>query len=86
MNMTEMMSQMMGTWGMAMMVLNLLAGLVLLGLLIAGIVVGVQWLLSRGPRRPKGAEESAFEILKKRYARGELSKEEFEAMKRDVVA
>ncbi|MFQ5882996.1 MAG: SHOCT domain-containing protein [Candidatus Methylomirabilales bacterium] len=84
MNMPEMMGQMMGTWGMAMMVLNLLAGLLLLGLLIVGIVVGVQWLLGRGPHRAPEAE-TPLDILKRRYARGELSKEEFEAMKRDVA-
>ena len=29
--------------------------------------------------------ESALEILKKRYARGEINKEEFEERKKDVV-
>ena len=56
-------------------------------LLIAGVVLVVKWLVEQG--RPGGAPalgaESALEILKKRYARGEIDKEEFEAKKRDLV-
>jgi len=35
---------------------------------------------------PDGRDsESAMEILKKRYAKGELTKEEFERMKKDIL-
>ncbi|MCF8105842.1 MAG: SHOCT domain-containing protein [Desulfohalobiaceae bacterium] len=34
--------------------------------------------------RPAPNQESPLDILKKRYARGELTKEEFERMKREV--
>ncbi|MFQ5961192.1 MAG: SHOCT domain-containing protein [Candidatus Methylomirabilales bacterium] len=84
MDMMRMMSQV-GSWGIAMMLLNFLVGLLLLGLFILGIVAGAQWLLGRRTHGTQTPEESALDILKKRYARGELTKEEFEAKKRDIA-
>jgi len=37
------------------------------------------------PRGDFGRHESAEEMLKKRYARGEISKEEFDRMKKDIA-
>ncbi len=56
-------------------------------LLIVLIVLLIRWLLSAGHagnRDHHVAGESALEILKKRYARGEIDKEEFEAKKKDL--
>jgi putative membrane protein len=54
-------------------------------LVFIGIVLLVIWvvrMVGRGERRT--VEGSALESLKKRYARGEITKEEFEEIKRDI--
>lgn len=50
-------------------------------LVIVVIVILINW--SAG--QVKGTDESALEILKKRYAKGEIGKEEFEAKKKDLL-
>ena len=85
MDMWQMMAQMMGTWGTGMMLVNFLTGLLFLALLIVGIVAVVKWLTGQAQGQWKSTENSAIDILKKRYARGELTKEEFEAKKRDIA-
>ena len=67
-------------WG----VFSFLLGLVLIFLFIVAVVAAVKWVW--GQRTPfiPGSRESALDILKKRYARGEMSKEEFERIKRDI--
>jgi putative membrane protein len=50
---------------------------------ITGIVLGIRWLLGAG--RPV-AGDRAMAVLRERYARGEISKEEFEAKRRDLEA
>jgi putative membrane protein len=52
-----------------------------LGAVYRGLVVGVRWLLGKG-NEPK--QDSAIEILRQRYARGEINKEEFEVKKKDL--
>jgi len=44
------------------------------------------WWGPGGHNRQGGETESALEILKKRYAKGEITKEEFEQMKKDILA
>lgn len=55
---------------------------------LAAIAAGIWWLL--GQPRPPGAvalrRDRALEILRERYARGEINREEFEARHRDLVA
>lgn len=51
-------------------------------IVIAGIAVLVRMRAGRPGTRD--GSESALEILKRRYARGEISREEFDRMKRDI--
>ncbi len=71
------MHPMWGVWGLGMMLMML----VFWGVVIAGIVLGIRWLVSQG-RQP--SSDTALAILRQRYARGEIDKEEFEAKKRDL--
>ena len=49
---------------------------------IVGVVLAARWFTGEGFAR---REDSALEILKKRYARGDLTKQEFEERKRDLL-
>ncbi len=69
----------MGIFGMVLMLL-------FWGLIIVGLVLGVRWLWDQGrPRPDTGAADAPLEILKRRYARGEINKEEYDRMKQDLV-
>lgn len=52
------------------------------------ILILLIWLLiksvDKGVREPGPGEKSALNILDERYARGEISKEEYEDKKRDL--
>lgn len=53
------------------------------------LIALIIWLLINQSNRNKQnfippQQESALDILKKRYARGEITKEEFEQMKEDI--
>jgi putative membrane protein len=76
------MHPMMFMWGAGGLVMMLMM-LVFWGLVIAGLVYGLRWLTSQG--RPAQRDE-ALEILRQRYARGEIDKQEFDTRKRDLGA
>ena len=52
------------------------------GVLIVGALLLGKWLLEQR----HGPSESALDILRKRYAGGEIDKQEFETRRRDLVA
>ncbi len=53
---------------------------------IAGIVVLIRWVWGQTgrPAPPSSGGDTALDILKKRYARGEIEKEEFDRRRRDL--
>lgn len=53
------------------------------GLIIVAIVLVVRWIAAATMAKPR-EEDRALAILRERYARGEIGKEEFEARKRDL--
>ena len=71
------MSWMWGAWGIGMLLLMF----VFWGLVVVGIVLAVRWIAGQGGRLQS---DRALEILRERYARGEIDKNEFEARRRDL--
>ena len=52
--------------------------------LVLIVVLAVAGLSGRGAGTPDSPGQSALEILKARYARGELDKDQFERMRKDL--
>ena len=78
------MPMMRGGWGIVMMLMMLL----FLAAIVVVIIVGIRWLLTSNrlgrQTTPERQTPSALDILKERYARGEISKQEFEEIRRDI--
>jgi putative membrane protein len=58
-------------------------------LVIVGLIFVIRWLLqsTRGDSRwTRAGSSSALDILKERYARGEINKQEFEEKKKDLLS
>jgi putative membrane protein len=55
-------------------------------LILLGIIVYLAFRLKHPPRQEGSVRETPMDILKKRYASGEISKEEYERMKQDLRA
>jgi putative membrane protein len=64
-------------WGIGMMAMMFLFWVIF----IVGLIVAIRWLFGKGRER---TPDSALEIVRQRYARGEIDKDEFETRKRDL--
>ena len=57
-------------------------------LVIVGLIFLIKWLIQttkKGPEIMHSDSTRALDILKERYARGEINKDEFEEKKRDLT-
>ena len=66
-----------GAWSIGMTLMML----VFWGLVVTVLVLGIRWLVSA---KRAGGSDAALDILRQRYARGEIDREEFLARKRDL--
>jgi len=54
--------------------------------LVVGFVFLVKWIAGQGRPGQTPKKDDALDILKVRYARGEINKEEFEQKKKDLMS
>ena len=75
-----------GGYGYGMGVVGWLFMLVFWGLIIVGLVLLVRWLWDQGRQAGGGGEGDApLDILKRRYARGEITKDEYDRIRQDLA-
>lgn len=67
-------------WGLVI-ILVAIQALAILALVILGVRI-VRWAWESAAPRPEAREGSALEILKRRYARGEIDQDTYERMRR----
>lgn len=72
-----------GVWFSVFSVIGPIVMLAFWVLIIVGIVVLIRWLINQSKSGVFG--RTPLEILKGRYAKGEISREEFERMKKDLT-
>ncbi len=53
-------------------------------LVIVAIFLGIKWAVNSGGSQGGARKESALDVLKRRYASGEIDRDQFLAMKKDL--
>jgi len=73
-------------WMGAAMLFNFVLGLGLLALAVVGVIFAVRWLAGAWGDSPRDRSgDDALEIVRTRYARGEISREEFDRLRRELA-
>ena len=77
---------MMGDWGMGW--FGMIFMIIFWGLIIVGLVLLIRWLIqitSSKSHSGVSTGSKAMNILKERYGKGEINRDEFESMKKDLL-
>ncbi len=75
-----------GFFGGGLGIAGMILSFIFVVLFITGIIILIVWLVKRTNLSGAGQADNsnAEEILKRRYARGEINKKEFENLKKDI--
>ena len=77
-----------GFFGGGMGWIGMILGFIFFILIIIGIILFIVWLVKRvahsGTEHPK-ISNKAMEVLKERYAKGEITKDQYEDIKKDLL-
>jgi putative membrane protein len=78
-----MMGGFLGGWG----IIGTIIGFIFILAIIIGVILLIVWLVKRTSYSGEipSKTSDALEILKQRYAKGEVSKEEFEKIKKEIT-
>jgi putative membrane protein len=76
---------MMGSWGMGYGIFGSFVMILIWFLIVAAIVLVIRWLFHPAGLRSPMLHETPLESLKKRYAEGDINREEFETRKRHML-
>jgi len=79
----------MGNWGNCFGNYGVTGGIIMFIIWIVVIIAAI-WIVKelvgkRGEDKGLPSQKSALDILKERYARGEITKEQYEQMKKDII-
>ena len=67
-------------------IIGVILGFIFLVLIIAGIIILIIWIVKKtgSPKIEQISNDNALEIIRQRYAKGEITKNEFNALKKDL--
>lgn len=76
---------MQGAWGHDGMWIGAIGMLLFWGVALFGLVALVRWMMTRSGEKASAQPPDAMEILKQRYARGEMERDQYLQMRADLL-